>query len=183
VSNWPKSPGCANSTIKALQLRSLGFSEKDKYVSICVDEMSLSPNLVFDRREDKIIGLEDFGNGDRSNKIASSATVFLIQGIFSKWSQLLCCFLAQGQTKSSQLHIERDTVVRQLKSIDLIPCIFICDQGRNFVSFFNSLNLNEKRTAFEVGGHKMFFMFDPPHLLKSTRNCVYNHKNVGFFYK
>jgi len=58
--------------------------------------MSLSPNLVFDRRENKIIGLEDFCNGDRLNKIAASATFLLIQGIFSKWSQPLCNFFVSG---------------------------------------------------------------------------------------
>jgi len=41
-------------------------------------------------------------------------------------------FLPQVQNKSSQLYIEFDTVIRQLNIIDLIPCVYIYDQGRNF---------------------------------------------------
>ncbi|XP_037930847.1 uncharacterized protein LOC119665688 [Teleopsis dalmanni] len=84
VQSWPKSPGCTHSSIKALELRSRGFTYEQRFVSISCDEMFLRAHLQYDRHNDKIIGLEDFGDEDRTCKIASAVLTFMVQGIGGK---------------------------------------------------------------------------------------------------
>lgn len=178
VSNWPKAPGNLSSTIKALELRTANWSELEKFVSICVDEMSLTPNLIYDRGSDKIIGLEDYGSGFRSSKIATSVMVILVQGITTNWSQPLSYFFVQGQIKATSLLKEITEAVRQLKSINLTPCLFISDQGKNFCSFYTLLGLTIDRPFFRILDQPIYFLFDTSHLIKSTRNCIQNYKNA-----
>ena len=39
------------------------MSEMDKIRTLCMDEMSLKTHLLYSIPKDKIIGLEDYGNG------------------------------------------------------------------------------------------------------------------------
>lgn len=65
VQDWPKSPGNLDGNFEALKVRSQNFSEEQKYVSVSCDEMSLKTFLDYDRTKDMIIGLQNFGDGNR----------------------------------------------------------------------------------------------------------------------
>lgn len=59
-------PGLDNKAIyKVLEIKAKSMTEKDKHSTLCIDEMSIKSNLFFDINCDKIIGYEDFGNGER----------------------------------------------------------------------------------------------------------------------
>jgi hypothetical protein len=51
----------------------------------------------------------------------------------------------------------------------------ISDQGPNFVQLSNLLKISPDKPYFELNGKKYFYIFDPPHLIKSTRNNLYKH--------
>ena len=57
------------------------MKEMEKICTLCIDEISLKSHLHYSVPDDKITGLEDFGNGVRSKKIATSALVLLIRSI------------------------------------------------------------------------------------------------------
>ena len=52
--------------------------------------------LHYDISRDIIVGLEDFGSGTRTNKVANSALVFLLRSISGKWKQPLGYVLVNG---------------------------------------------------------------------------------------
>jgi hypothetical protein len=41
-----------------------------------MDEVSLKTHLYYDISADKIVGLEDYGSGYRTNKVATSGLIF-----------------------------------------------------------------------------------------------------------
>lgn len=72
----------------------------------------------------------------------------------------------------------------------MIVVATVCDQSATNMSAINSL-LNEtnevhkragvenKSSGFEVNGHKIYPIFDPPHILKGIRNNLLN-KDLKF---
>ncbi|KNC25910.1 hypothetical protein FF38_10333 [Lucilia cuprina] len=74
--------------------------------------MSLKINLYYDRKSDKIIGLEDYGLDNRTSKAATSVMVFMVQGIGGQaWKQPVCYYFAiflaiRCAPKLSESHIK-----------------------------------------------------------------------------
>jgi DNA transposase THAP9 len=70
-------------------------------------------------------------------------------------------------------------IIQKHFNVGLNVKMFITDMGSNFVSFSKNVNVTPARPFFKVGENKIIYIFDPPHLLKSTRNMFYQH-NLKF---
>ncbi|CAB3997363.1 transposable element P transposase isoform X1 [Paramuricea clavata] len=81
ISNIPTTSGISEQILKAIQQKVLHMNDMEKICTLCIDEISLKSHLYYSVPDDKIIGLEDFGNGVRSKKIATSALALLIRSI------------------------------------------------------------------------------------------------------
>ncbi|XP_017469534.1 PREDICTED: uncharacterized protein LOC108361430 [Rhagoletis zephyria] len=183
VQGWPRNPGCNYSSLKALELRSRGFTDAQRYVSICCDEMSLKTNVQYERSRDMIIGLEDYGDENRTPSVASSVLTILVQGIGgNSWTHPLAYFFVHKSCKGHIMEKYIFQAIGQLQSIGLRPCQLVTDQGSNFMSFSRIVGVTKDRPFFEVNSEKIFYFFDSPHLLKSTRNCLENQKNRVSFH-
>lgn len=47
--------------------------------------------------------------------------------------------------------------------------------GSNFVALSKKLGITPEHSHFEVNGKKIYYLFDPPHLLRATRNNMYEN--------
>ncbi|XP_054084655.1 uncharacterized protein LOC128921352 [Zeugodacus cucurbitae] len=88
VTDWPRFPGCTQSSIKSLEIRCRGFSFEQKFVSVSCDEMSLKCHLQYDRKFNRVIGLEDYGDENRTSRLATTAMTIMVQGIH-RWRTLV----------------------------------------------------------------------------------------------
>ena len=52
------------------------MNDKEKLCIISFDEMSLRSHLDYTTNKDVLIGLEDYGDGEKSSHLATSAIVF-----------------------------------------------------------------------------------------------------------
>jgi len=68
--------------------------------------------------------------------------------------------------------------IRKLKAINLKVVALITDIESNFYKLFQLLNVDIEHPYFEIDGDKIFFIFDPSHLIKVTRNNLYHHSFV-----
>lgn len=59
------------SPILLLQMTANELTDEQKNVTICCDEISLKVHMYYDRNFDKIFGLEDYGDENRSSKTAT----------------------------------------------------------------------------------------------------------------
>ena len=93
----PNNTGISQAALKIIEKKVMHTSPKDRLCTLCMDEISLKTNLFYSVLADKIIGLEDYGGGYRTNKVATSALVVLIRShlwemettswlLFGKWS-------------------------------------------------------------------------------------------------
>ena len=130
---------------------------------LVLDEMSVKSSLYYDRGRD----VEGFIPGGK--ELVTYAPVFMVRGIVRKWKQGIAYFLSSSPMSGSQTKNHLLDCINRLQGIGLKVVIIIGDQGSN--------NLFEKQVAatvikpyFEHQGNRIFFMYDPPHLLKNIRN-------------
>ena len=79
------------------------MSDISKLCTLCMDEISLKSNLLYDIFTDEVIGFVDLGAGQKRELIATSALVVMARGIADNWKQPLCYFLVHESCKSSDI--------------------------------------------------------------------------------
>ena len=147
------------------------FGDTDRFVSLVFDEMSIKDGLVYNEMKDQIDGFEDFGHLGRTKYIANHATVFMVQGLASKWKQPIGYFLSAGPIKASILQVLTRICINKLETIGLQVVALICDQGTNNRSFLHNLEeVTVEKPFIKCNNKKLFVFYDPPHLLKNIRN-------------
>ena len=143
VSGFPISPGLSQQALDAIESKVKCMNDADKLCTISMDEMSLKTLLLYNDRRDQVVGVEDFGNGQRTNRLATAAVVFMARGITSNWKQPLGYYLVHESCPSSILKQKLLQIIDQTTSIGL---------------------------KVTHNGRKIFYLFDPPHLIKVVRN-------------
>jgi len=94
----------------------------------------------------------------------------MVQGLSSPWKQPLAYYFACNTTPAAKLKELVCNVVVKLKTVGLTVVCVICDQGATNMQMFSMFGVTTERPSAVTDGQNAFFMFDPPHLLKSVRN-------------
>lgn len=144
---------------------------KDRAVSIMIDEISLTAEIHYDRGTDKFIGLVDDGTS-RLPIPATSALVVMVTWLNKTMKQVVGYWLLGGKANSDRTHNVILDAVDKVSETGLIVKSVICDQGPRNQGFVKKMNITVEKPYFERKNHKIFFIFDPPHLIKSMRNNV-----------
>jgi len=162
-------PGFCSPVFSALGAKVAQMKENDKLAVLCVDEMAVKVSLDYDSKRDVVDGFSDDG-WVRIQKPASEALVFMVRGLLANWKQPLCYFLSTNAMSSINLsELVLNCIVR-LQDIGIDVKVVVCDQGANNRGMFSRLNISIDQPFVEVNDKKVYFMYDPPHLLKSVRN-------------
>ena len=160
-----------------------------RYVSLIFDEMKVKQDLVYDKYSGHIVGFVSLGsindeltklessciNGMEHPPIAKQLLVFMVRGLFSKLSFPYVHFATRGVTGAALFPIVWE-VIEQLESIDL-KVICVTSDGASPNRKFYKLNNNGKFTyktsnPYAEDERDVFFFSDPPHLVKTARNCL-----------
>ncbi len=160
-------PNFSQGAINIINSKVSQMGEKEKLVTVCMDEMSLKTHLYYDISAAKIVGLEYYGNGYRTNKVATSGLVFLVRSITGGWKQPLSYALVNGACPRDEMEMLMREAIDKLEGIGLTVVVVISDMG---LKLANHLNITPENPWFIRNNQKYFVMFDPPHLLKCVRN-------------
>lgn len=164
-------PGFSDDVLRAVQLRVQELCPRDRVCSLLVDEMSFKSNMTYDRQFDVVVGHEDLGLGhQRSKLVASNALTFMVRGLASNWKQPIGFAFTHSACSVNVLHSLLIECLDKLFAIGLHVAVVISDQGSNFLKLTKQLGICTSHPYFEVHGRHYFYLFDPPHLLKSIRN-------------
>ena len=130
------------------------------------NELSIDSQIYYDRKFDRIIGFEDWGNA-RTNKFADHALVSILRGIHRNWiisvSYNLCT------SSSSAKHLGRciREIVRAVSKAGFKIVASVYDQGTTYVSCINFLFRENKTICLSDGTqfikyshlHFLFYFF------------------------
>lgn len=178
LSSVPMNTGICNSIFEHLQKCARKMDQDDRICILMFDEMSLKQHLEYDRKSDLIFGFEDFG-AERSNKYSNTALVFLLQGLRRPWKQPVAYYLVNAKMDSSKrktgtFKYTLDSCITEVltacMAVGLNVVATVCDMGTNNVSALHQLGFNYNDPKINIHGSTIHVFFDPPHLLKCTRN-------------
>ena len=103
MSAVPTSTGLPKEVKDMIESKVKLMNEAARICSITMDELSLKVNLQYDKATDRVIGVEDFGDGERTGKVATSALVFMARGITKNWKQPLGYLLVNESCPSERI--------------------------------------------------------------------------------
>ena len=106
-----------------------------------MDEISLKAHLYYDIKVDNIVGLEDYGAGQRTNKVATSGLVFLVISISGGWKQPLGYALVSGACPRDEMEMLLRETIDKLEGIGLKVLVVVSDMGSNFQSLDKHFNI------------------------------------------
>jgi hypothetical protein len=89
VSSFPTSSGLPKIAKEMIATKVKMMNKSGKLCTLTMDEVSLKANFQYDQSNDDVTGVEYFGEGDRSSKVATAALVFMARGIKDNWKQPL----------------------------------------------------------------------------------------------
>lgn len=172
---WQCESGLNYFFFEGMKQKLSGASEKYKYCTIAVDEISLNPHLNYNVANDKLEGVADFVGPQIKDKIANHATVLMARGLYENWKQPLAHWIVKDSLKADQLMSIIPECIEKLISCGFIVVGMVSDMGTNFSSFAKQMGVSSQNPYFVVNGQKIYYFFDTPHLLKATRNALLNN--------
>jgi hypothetical protein len=168
-------PGFCTNVFVMMQQKSQKLSDSDRMCALVFDEITLKTAVTYDKFSDSIVGYENFGEFGSTEKPANHALVLMARGLKSKWKQPLAYFLVSNTTSAERLKVIVEHCIKQLSSANFTTVCVICDQGATNQQMFKMFSITTEKPYAIVANKTVFFMFDPPHLLKSLRNNLMKH--------
>lgn len=171
------------------------LKEPQKYFSLLLDEMKVKEDLIYSKKTGDLVGytkikdpydkiecinLELFDQKEKP--IATHTLVFMIRGATTRLKAAIAHFPTNTIT-GDELHflVWRAIALLELKGFKIISVI---GDGAS-----TNRKVFTKHQGSEFGCHKcvnvhasdeerfIYFVFDPPHLLKTVRNCLLNSRD------
>lgn len=161
--------------------------DRKKCCVIMFDEMSLSCEVQYNRKDDVIEGIDTTA---KTPGIVDYTNVFLVQGVFSRYKQPLCFTFSDGPIKSMPLKTIIKKVIEKCQQTGLHVIATVCDQGGANQATINSLlkdteeyfkreGKENELFGFLVNNKEIIPLYDVPHLFKGLRNNLLD-KNLHF---
>lgn len=178
-----------------IEAKSDSLQEFQKYVVILVDEMHIKDDLVYDKHTGDVIGfvnlsnvnnhLMQFGQSSTCMSLATSVLVLMVRGLFIRLEYPYASFPTTGITGDAMFPIIWEAV-RRLELCEFKVLGVTADGASPNRKFFhlhkqtppqNSVTYKTKN-PYSGDGRDIFFISDPPHLIKTIRNSLFNKKRL-----
>lgn len=175
-----------------LQLLDLIKQEKSgelaKYITLVIDEMYIKEGLLYNKHSGALVGFEDLGDinnliaiferqaESRSTRpIAKCMLTFMVRGLFTSIKFVYAQF-PSSSPKGCKIFVLVWKAVEHLTRIGFKVLAIVCDGAKNNRRMFNLHSTGndfcyKTHNVYSVDKHPIFFICDPPHLIKTTRNC------------
>lgn len=186
--------GFHENVIEELKALTDKYFDVQRYVVLLFDEMKIMSNLVFDKVTGELIGYVDLGDPDvnfgaleKLDEVATHALAFLIRGVCTELKFCLAHFSTNGATSAQIMPLFWEAVAILELTCNLWVIASTSDgatPNRRFYRMHKSLDGNADkdvcyRTINLFAPQRFIYFFsDAPHLVKTTRNCLY-HSGSG----
>ena len=166
-----------------------------KYVALLIDEMKVKEGLVYNKTSGEIVGFTDIGDINQQllrleqesdhPPVAKHILVLMVRGLTFKLEFPYAHFGTRSIT-GDLIHPIVWEAVRRLEASELKVTCVTADGASNNRKLFR-MHHDKKdpetftykaRKPFSNDNHWLFFIADPPHLIKTIRNC-WSHSGVN----
>ena len=154
----------------------LSLSIYFRYAIVTFDAMAVRPNFRYNELRDCFEGFEDTNMTEESrcSKLpAEQLFIVMLKGISRKWKQVIGYYLLSKQFSKSQINSILQNVFQNCHASNITPVAIVCDmETRQQALATEILRVNYEKSFFndKFTENKIFFVFDPPHIMKCLRN-------------
>ena len=185
IQNAPFAPGIQHDVLGWLKMKMETNSECDKLCVLLVDEMQLRTRIEFDKGLQQIVGYVSpetipAGSAQVAEKdIASHALVFMLRGLTSSWKQTVAyVFTGASLKKEPYWEFTKKVIAACEQAGFKIHCV-TSDMGPVNTGLWRHVGIQSGRSQITTSiphpfepDRPLYFLADPPHLLKNLWNCV-----------
>ena len=170
--------------------------ELNRYIILIMDEMHIKHDLVYDKHEGSLIGFVDLGSTNNQllefenalaatttdPKLASTMLTFMVRGLLCKFNYPYAQF-ACDDLSGSQLFEPMWEAVGRLERLGFCVLGVTCDGATPNRRLWR-LHGGKDELVYKVPNifaddkRDLYFISDPPHLLKTIRNSFCNPKRT-----
>ena len=154
----------------------LSLPETRKFVALLIDEMKVKEGLVFNKHTGEIVGFTSLGDnllqleqeGERP-EVAKQLLTLMVQGLIKPHAH----FARHGAT-GDVLFPKVWEAIRRLESSGIKVLCVTADgarPNRNSLECIVSQRTLHHYTRPKLDGRSLCFVADPPHQIKTIRNC------------
>ncbi len=152
------------------------------------DEVKIKEGLVFDSATFELIGFTDLDNDESDlpslvkepdckpeNKLATHVLQFFFKSLFAKFDFPCAFFLTREITaqKLNRIFWQGVSMLHGFGFTVLLTCCDGASVNRAFMNM-NGTNPTKSKCFNYFSGMPLFFISDPPHLIKKLRNNIYS---------
>ena len=187
--------GFNHEIIKELCDKTSTFTDAERFVIVTFDEMKIQEDLVWDKHSGNLIGYVDLGNIEtnyatlqNNEHIASHVLVFLIRSVVNPIKFTLENFATTGATSCQMFPLFWKAVsILEYKCNLKVVAATSDGASANRKLYRMHIHMNSNDTNGDIdavykvmnihsGQEKryIYFLGDPPHIVKTARNCLAN---------
>ena len=161
-----------------------------KYVTLVLDEMFIKEGLFFDKHSGALVGYSDIGevnnlladyereykaSGRTPKPLAKRMLVFMVRGLFTTLTFPYVQFPVVSCKGPNLMPLVRQAI-KHLTCLGIVVVAITCDgasDNRKMFSMHAPDDPSVYKTVNLFSKHEqpIFFISDPPHLIKTIRNC------------
>ena len=169
----------------------------ERYCSLMWDEITISSEITFNKNTFQFEGFVDHNWGDtefnpednraepQDDRLADHALVLIVRPYMINKIQTIGVFPAKGAVKGKDLFRIIMKALILLEEVGARVLSLVCDGAQTNVTVWNQFKVTGKTgEVVNKFAHPtqdetpVYCLRDVPHLLKSLRNHLFNHKNV-----
>lgn len=163
-------PGRCDTLLNLLKNKTSLMSEKERECVLTWDEMSIKEGLHYNVKYDFIEGFTDLGEHGRTCAMGNHILVFMIRGRQTDWRQPIAYYVAKNSVPGKLLHKIILEVLDYVEEAGFTVKSMVCDLGTPNQAAVKALKITKDNPYILRFNRKIFFNFDPPHLIKCLRN-------------
>lgn len=175
------SPGFTEEAFDALRQRVELSEGKPFMVALMFDEVSHRKHSQWDASKKEFLGhitAGKHGEYENCSPLSKEALVLMVSGIGEEFKLPIGYFLCNGLCAEEKSAIITEAI-RRLSLIGVIVVCITCDGYITNITTAKSLGarFDKDQPYFQnpyIENSKIYFILDPPHMLKLTRNCLGN---------
>ena len=184
--------GWQSSTLAEMKLKfeKTKVGKRGQLGGLFFDEVKIKEGLVFNPSTFELVGFTDLDDDETElpsigqlkesdsrpeNKLATHFLQFYFKSLFAKFDFPCAFFLTRGVTaqKLNRLFWQGVSILHGFDFTILLACCDGAPENRAFMNM-NGNNASHSRCYNPFSRKPLFFISDPPHLLKKLRNNVYS---------
>lgn len=183
------SPGIQHDVLGWLKLKMSDTKQSERLCVLLIDEIQLKSRIEFDQGLRRIVGyvspetLSVDAAPGAGEEFATHALVFMVRGMTTSWKQTVAYLFTGTSLRREPFWNFTKQVIEASESAGLQVQAVTTDMGPANVGLWNHVGIESTRHKITPSvihpsstDRSLYFIADPPHLLKNLWNCLLVHE-------